>query len=394
MNAALPLAPRIIIAANSAWNIVNFRYGLIEDLIRVGYRVIALATADGHEARLAAVGVHFEHISINSSGMSVLEDARLLSQYRKILRRLRPAALLGFTIKPNVYGSLAARLEGVRMINNISGLGTAFARRGVLQALVGALYRIALRKSSTIFFQNTHDLSLFVEQGLADSARARLLPGSGVDLDRFTYDTPDRTPDADFRFLLVARLLWDKGIAEYVEAAKIIRRTHPSVRFQLLGFIGANNRSAVPAANVAAWQEEGVIDYLGSAEDVCPFLRDADCVVLPTFYPEGLPRSLLEASAVGRPLIASDTPGCRDLVHDGDNGFLCQVRSPASLAEAMSRMLALGPDERVAMGRRARDKVEREFDHRLIGAAYVAALARAGIGPCNSSGNRNRLASL
>ena len=273
----------IIIAANSAWNIVNFRSGLIEDLVRTGYRVVALAPADGHEPRLAAIGAGFEPIAINSSGISIVEDGRLLLQYRRILRRLQPAAMLGFTVKPNVYGSLAARLEGVSTINNISGLGTAFLRPGPLQVLVGALYRLALRKSATIFFQNSDDLKLFVDRRLADPARARLLPGSGIDLDRFTPEPRDAAPDAGFRFLLVARLLWDKGIAEYVEAARIVRRTHPSVRFQLLGFIGANNRSAVPETEVAAWQAEGVIDYLGSSQDVRPFIRGADCFVLPSY---------------------------------------------------------------------------------------------------------------
>lgn len=370
--------PVIVLAANSAWNLINFRSDLIRSLVAANYRVIALAPGDGHELRLAAVGAEFTPIAINSSGVSIFQDLSLLNQYRQIMRRLRPAAFLGFTVKPNIYGSLAARLEGVSVINNISGLGTAFLRRGPLQVIVSGLYRLALRKSATIFFQNADDKELFVQRRLADPARARLLPGSGINLDFFKPEWPDPARDAVFRFLLVARLLWDKGIAEYVEAARIVRLTHPTVRFQMLGSIGADNRSAVPSADVERWRTEGVIVYLGSCDDVRPFLRKADCVVLPS-YREGLPRSLLEASAMGKPLIATDVPGCRDVVDDGSNGFLCEVRSADSLAAAMIRMIELSKDKRTAMGRHSRDKVERDFDQRLVSAAYLEALASADI---------------
>jgi len=369
------MCPSIVMSANSAWNIVNFRAGLIRDLIASGHRVVVVAPADGYESRLAALGAEFEPIEINSSGMSIIEDSRLLLRYRRILRRLQPAAFLGFTVKPNIYGSLAAALSGVKAINNISGLGTAFLRRGPLQSLVGGLYRLALRRSATIFFQNREDLRMFVDRGLADRKRSRLLPGSGIDLERFAPPPVDAAPGRDLRFLLVARLLWDKGIAEYVAAARIVRARYPAVRFDILGFLGADNRSAVPPDAVAGWQEEGVVDYLGSSDDVRPFVRQADCVVLPS-YREGMPRSLLEASAMARPLIASDVPGCREIVDDGVNGFLCEVRSGESLAAAMIRMVELDPAERIAMGKSARLKVEREFDHRLIGAAYLEAIDR------------------
>jgi len=308
--------------------------------------------------------------------VSIAEDGRLVLRYWKILRRLQPAAFLGFTVKPNIYGSIAAALAGVKTINNISGLGTAFLRAGPLQSLVTMLYRVALQRSSTIFFQNRDDLDMFASRGLVDRERARLLPGSGIDLERFAASPEEHARGRAFRFLLVARLLWDKGVAEYVAAARIVRARHPAVRFQMLGFLGADNRSAVPPDQVAAWQQEGVIDYLGSSDDVRPFMRKADCVVLPS-YREGMPRSLLEASALARPLIASDVPGCREIVADGVNGFLCEVRSAASLASAMIRMIELDPAERSAMGQRARTKVEREYDHRLIGSAYLAAIERA-----------------
>lgn len=359
-------------AANSAWNIVNFRTGLVESLVKAGFRVVVVAPADGYESRIAAIGALFEPIDINSSGTSLAEDGRLFVRYWTILRRLKPAVFLGFTVKPNIYGSLAAQLAGARTINNISGLGTAFLRRGPLQWLVGGLYRLALWRAATVFFQNREDLQLFVDSRLVSRDRSRLLPGSGIDLERFAPTPPDEEETA-FGFLLVARLLWDKGIGEFVAAARIVRALHPAVRFQMLGFLGADNRSAVPRDDVTAWQEEGIIDYLGSSDDVRPFVRKAGCVVLPS-YREGMPRSLLEASAMARPLIASDVPGCREIVEDNVNGFLCEVRSAESLAAAMIRMIELGPVERAAMGKRARLKVEREFDQRLIGAAYLRAI--------------------
>ena len=368
-----PAPGTAVIAANSAWNIANFRAPLISALRGAGWDVVALAPPDGSAATIEALGARFVPIQIDSSGTSPLRDARLAADYVRILRGIRPQVFLGFTVKPNVYGSLAARLLGIKVINNISGLGTAFMRSGALSRLVSGLYKLSLRRSARVFFQNEHDRDLFVDRGLVRSEQAEVIPGSGIDLERFRPMAGNREPDAPFRFLFVGRLLRDKGLVEFAEAARLLRPAWPSVEFAILGFAGSDNRSAVPLSEVRRWQDEKLVTYVGDTEDVRPFVADCDCVVLPS-YREGLPRSLLEASAMAKPMIATDVPGCRDVVADGENGVLCQVGSASALAASMDAMLRLEPEKRDAMGRAARTMVEQRFDQCLVTEAYLEAL--------------------
>ena len=363
-----------MISANSGWNILNFRKPLIKSLLGAGWRVVALAGDDGSGGAIRSLGAEFIPIRIDSSGTSVLRDGRLFLAYWRILRSLRPTAFLGFTVKPNIYGSLAAGLLGLQVINNISGLGTAFLRPGPLNWIVSRLYRLALSRSACVFFQNRHDLELFVGSGLVRADQARLVPGSGVDLEHFRPLPKPQEDSRAFRFLFVGRLLRDKGLGEFAEAARLLRPRWPHVEFAILGFAGSDNRSAVPIAEVERWQSEGIVTFAGETDDVRPFLAGADCIVLPS-YREGLPRSLLEAAAMARPMIATDVPGCRDVVSHGQEGLLCEARSPRSLAEAMEAMLRLDERERAAMGARARQKVERQFDEALVVRAYMDALA-------------------
>ena len=277
-------------------------------------------------------------------------------------------------IKPNVYGSLAAHALGIPVINNISGLGTAFIKLGPITRVVQRLYRTALTRSATVFFQNRHDRDLFVTQRLVTLARTVLLPGSGIDLAQFVPQPLEEAPAPVF--LMVARLLRDKGVVEFADAARIVRQTRPDVTFELLGFLDVQNRTAIDREMVEGWQREGILHYLGEAADVRPHLSRATAVVLPS-YREGMPRSLLEAAAMGRPLIATDVPGCTEIARAGENAFLCAARDARSLADAMLALLDLDPDARAAMGRRSRELAEREFDVSVVEARYLAAITRA-----------------
>ncbi|MEO5612459.1 MAG: glycosyltransferase family 4 protein [Sphingomicrobium sp.] len=361
----------IILSANSCWNIVNFRLGLIAAL-RHHYRIIVVAPDDAHRARLEGSGVTFVSIAINSSGLSPVEDLRLLAAYLKIFRAVKPVAYLGFTAKPNIYGSLAAHLVGATVINNVSGLGTAFIKRGPLAMLLSLLYRFGLRNSSRVFFQNRDDLQLFIAKHIVRPGQADLLPGSGVDLARFQPSRSARAP-GPFRFLLVARLLWDKGVAEYVDAARLVQALFPETRFQILGPVGVNNRTAVPMADLDRWRAEALIDYLGESDDVRIAMDQADCIVLPS-YREGLPRALLEGAAMAKPLIATDVPGCRDVVIEGETGYLCEARSAESLAAAMLKMLGLPAEARREMGENGHRMVEQQFGEGRVVAKYLDAL--------------------
>ena len=365
----------ILISINAAWNIVNFRSGLIAALQEAGYRVAALAPADAWQSRLEALGVDYSPIEMDKKGVSPVADLRLLARYWSALRRIRPDVFLGYTPKPNIWGSIAAHALGIRVINNVSGLGTAFIRPGALMRIVTALYKGAFRRSKTVFFQNEEDLALFVERKIVRPGQARLLPGSGIDLERFK-PAEAAAGEGGLDFLLIARLLWDKGVGEYVEAARMVRAKAPGARFGLLGFLDVANRTAVPRSAVEAWAAEGLIDYLGESDDVRPHIALAGCIVLPS-YREGLPRTLLEGAAMAKPLIATDVPGCRQVVDHEVNGLLCAVRDARSLADAMLAMIRMTPEERRAMGAAGRLKVESEYDEKIAIARYLDAIREA-----------------
>jgi glycosyltransferase involved in cell wall biosynthesis len=360
----------IVLSANSDWNIANFRPGLICALRGAGYDPVVIAPQDpAADDRMRELDVERIPIRIDRSGLNPVADLRLLADYRRLLGRIQPAAYLGFTIKPNIYGSMAAATLGIPAIPNVSGLGTAFIRRGVLQSIVTALYRRGFSKAPAVFFQNDEDRSLFVGRRIVRAKQSRVLPGSGVDLSRFAPAAPNEGPPV---FLLVARLLRDKGVIEFVQAARSLGSQ--GMHFQLLGPIDEGNRTAIGRLELERWVEEGVIEYLGVTDDVRPFLAAATAVVLPS-YREGMPRSLLEAAAMGRPLIAADVPGCRDVVEDGVNGYLCTVRDPVSLASAMRRLAGLPATDRIAMGEAARSKVQEQFSEELVIGAYLEVLA-------------------
>lgn len=370
-----PAARTVVLAANSIWNITNFRAGLVRGLQEAGYSPVVLAPADrGGEARLEELGIDLIPLELDRSGLNPLADLMLLLRCRRALKRIRPTAFLGFTAKPNIYGAIAASSLRIPVIANVSGLGTAFMRRGLLQRIVSLLYRRAFRRASTVFFHNPDDRRLFLDRGIVREVQARLLPGSGIDLDRFA---PAPLPSGAPIFLLIARLLGDKGIREYVAAARMLRPHLSGARFQLLGGIDEGNRTSIDRPELEAWREEGVIEYMGETTDVRPFIREANAVVLPS-YSEGLPRSLLEGGAMGRPLVATDVPGCRELVVEDVNGFLCEVRNPGSLADAMRRLADLPDERRAAMGAESRRKVQEGFSEKVVVRAYLDALDSLG----------------
>ena len=317
------------------------------------------------------LGVERVPIEIDRAGLNPFTDLRLLLKYRALLQRIRPAAYLSYTIKPNIYGALAAASLGIPALPNVSGLGTAFIRGGGLQALVTRLYRIGFARAPVVFFQNQEDRALFIDRRIVKPSQAQVLPGSGVDLDFFL---PAPLPNGHPTFLFIGRLLRDKGVVEFVEAARVLRADYPEARFQLLGAVDKGNRTGIGQAEVDGWVADGIVEQLGTTDDVRPFIAAATAVVLPS-YREGLPRSLLEAAAMARPLIASDVPGCRDVVEDGVNGFLCEVRNPGSLAAAMRRLLQLPRPQQIAMGEAGRKRVQERFSEAFVVRAYLDVLA-------------------
>ncbi len=366
---------KVLVAVNTAWNLFNFRAGLIKALVAQGYEVVAVAPPDAYAARLPALGCRFVPLAMDNQGTHPGRDALLLWRFWRLLARERPHIYLGYTVKPNVYGSLAARWLGIPAINNIAGLGAVFISNSGLLRVVRWLYRQALRPAARVFFQNDDDRQLFIAGGLVQPGVADLLPGSGIDLTRFALTplTPGAGVARKFRFLLIARMLWDKGVGEYIEAARLLQARWPQAECCLLGFLDVQNPAAISAAQMDQWVAQGWVSYLGVSDDVRAEIALADCVVLPS-YREGTPRTLLEAAAMGRPIITTDAVGCREVVTDGHNGFLCKVRDAADLANQMERMLTLTDAQRANMGQRGREKMVREFDEQLVIAKYLAAI--------------------
>ena len=364
----------ILMAVNAAWNIWNFRRPLVEALQADGHRITVLAPPDEAVQNLERLGCRMRPLEMSVKGMNPLEDLKLQRRFARIFREERPDAVLSYTIKNNVFGARAAKSVGVPFLPNVTGLGTAFLSGKLLQAVTEQLYRRSFAGLPVVFFQNEDDRGLFLERRLVTADQAQLLPGSGIDLSRFA-PAPMPDPDAPPVFLMIARLLRDKGVVEFVEAARQVKARHPKARFQLLGAVGSENRSAIDRSTLEGWVAEGVVEYLRTTPDVRPAIAAASCVVLPS-YREGAPRTLIEAAAMARPVIATDVPGCRAVVDEGVSGFLCAVRSAESLSAAMERFLALSPDGQRGMGAAGRIKMAREYDQKLVVDAYRASLAQ------------------
>jgi glycosyltransferase involved in cell wall biosynthesis len=364
---------KVVIGLNTAWNLLNFRAGLIKALLAEGHEVVAVAPQDEYADRVRALGCKFVALNIDNQGTNPVRDVLLWWRYRRLFKSLRPDVFLGFTVKPNVYGSLAARSLGIAVINNIAGLGSVFNKNNWLTALVRGLYLLALRSSDKVFFQNQDDLDSFLAQGLVNPKVVDRLPGSGVDLEKFKPQNLVRI-DQKIKFLLVARMLWEKGVGEYVEAATQLKIVHPNAEFALLGFLDIKNPHAISREQMDVWVSSSAINYLGVSDDVASIMSEYDVVVLPSKYREGTPRSLLEAAAMGKPIVTTNTSGCRDVVDDGVSGYLCVPGNAQDLSRALGQMLALTPDERHAMGRQGRLKMERFYDERTVIKHYLTAL--------------------
>lgn len=362
-------AREVWVAINTTWNVFNFRRSLIAALGEAGFDVAAYSPPDDYIGRVESVGARYVPMQLNNAGTHPLRELMCLWRMVRLLGRERPALLLTYTPKVNIYLALAARVWGIPVVANVSGLGRTFIAGGWLTRVARVLYRIAFSWPRRIFFQNAEDRAVFLAAGLVREERTGLLPGSGVDVVRFS-PRPKVDNAGPFVFLMVARLLWDKGVGEYMEAARILKGKFPDVRFCLAGFLDVPSPSAVPRGDVEAWVGEGVIDYLGQSDDMVALYAGADCVVLPS-YREGMPKTLLEAAAMGLPVVATDVPGCRQAMVDGETGILCRVRDAVSLADAMRRMLLMTAEQRRQMGNAGRERVVREFDEGIVVGRYM-----------------------
>ncbi len=362
----------IVIACNSCWYAYNFRLSLIKELARRAWRVTILAPRDKYAERLIETGASHRNIDLEPKGTNPFREIAAIRRYRAAYRELAPAVALQHTIKPNIYGSLAARAVRVPVINTVTGLGTMFAG-GFRETMVRGLYRYAFSRAELTFFQNADDRALFVSHRIVEPDRSSLLPGSGVDTERFS---PQPRRSAAFTFLMVGRLLRAKGVEDFLDAARTLKAKHPQSRFVLVGSLDANDPEYVGAERISSAITDGIVERRDHVDDIRPILAEADCVVLPSYYREGVPRSLLEAASMGKPLIAADSVGTREPVRDGRNGFLCRPRDPADLAAKMEAIRIMPREMREAMGAASRSYMIERFDERFVVAAYIEAVER------------------
>lgn len=365
---------RIAVVANTAWYLLNFRGSLMRRLMAAGHTVVAVAPSDENADAIRQQGIVFEGVPISGGGTNPWVELRSVLGLHAAFRRHDIELVLSYTPKGNLYSALACIARGITFVPNVSGLGRSFIRQSFVTRVVSALYRLTFGRARHVFFQNNEDRQIFIDAGFVKPEQCERLPGSGVDLGKFIYhpvQPPPMNGPMPTTFLMVARMMWDKGVGEYVEAARQVRARHPQARFILLGFLDVDNPSAVSHAQMDKWVREGVVEYQSPVKDVRPAMSAADCVVLPS-YREGVPRTLLEAAALGRPVIATDVPGCRDTMVDGETGLLCRVMDAGDLADKLERFVLMPPARRAELGAAGRQFVETHFDERIVLDRYAS----------------------
>jgi len=362
-----PHVNRILMAGNSEIMIFGMRKEIVKELVSRGYEVYTSFPksefGDGKETA-EKFGCKFIETPISGHGKNPFQDLGLYFRYKKILRQVKPEIVLTYTIKPNVYLGYACKRKGIPYVVNITGLGLAVEEQGKLQKLTLLMYKIAMKKAKRVFFQNTENMKFFLDNNVANKV-AVLLPGSGVNLERFS---PLVYPDGkEVHFLFISRIMKNKGIEQYFEAAEYIKQKHPETVFHILGTLSENEYEP----RLRELCEKGVIIYHGLQDRVEDFHAISSCTIHPTFYPEGMSNVLLETAACARPAITTDRSGCREIVEDGVNGFICRQRDAVSLEEQIERFLALTIEQRREMGLRGREKVEKQFDRKIVIRRYL-----------------------
>jgi glycosyltransferase involved in cell wall biosynthesis len=361
---------KVVLFANTDWYLYNFRRSLATELLEKGYEVLLISPPGSYGEKLRSFGLQWQPVPMDRRSLNPLRELQLLWWLVSLFRKQRPTLVHGFTIKCAVYGALAARMARVRArVSAVAGMGYVFTsndtKARVLRPLVRTLMHAALDgRNARLILQNPDDVALFERAGFVDNARIRLIPGSGVDCSRFAAGTRVRDASQPLRVLLAARLLWDKGLAEFIAAARQLRGEGRAIEFLLAGDSDPGNPAAVPEATVRGWADEGLIEWLGHVDDMPSLFASVDSVVLPS-YREGLPKGLIEAAACALPLVTTDVPGCREVVSDGVDGLLVPPRDARALAQAIAR-LHDDPALAARLGDAARTKALAEYDERIV----------------------------
>ena len=355
---------KILVLTNYIVGLYSFRKEVMKAIVDCGYQLyISLPDFDDERVDyFREIGCQIIRTDFDRRGKNPLADLNLMLRYRKLITCLRPIAVLSYTIKPNIYGGIACRITGTPQIVNITGLGDAVENGGLLQKLTMWLYKFGIGKAHQVFFQNESNRNVCISRGIADE-KSVVLPGSGVNLAHHHFQ--EYAQDGVIKFLFIARLVKDKGTDEFFEMARAIRIKYPQTEFQVLGWVEGNYHRQLDEL-----VKDGIINYLGDTLDIRPFLTNVHCTIMPSYH-EGMSNANLESAANGRPVITTNVPGCRETVDDGKTGYLVDARDTSSLIDAVERFIELPYEQKVSMGRAAREKIEREFDRTIVVKAYL-----------------------
>lgn len=359
----------ILIVVNNAWYAYNFRLNLARSFKNNGYIVCFAAPYDDKYTKLIQKEFECYNISMDAKGINPINDLKTMITLYQLYKKIEPQIVLNFTIKPNIYSSLVCGILKIKCISNITGLGTIFIKESFVTKLAKLMYKRALSYNEKVFFQNNDDKDLFLTNQLIQKSKIDLVPGSGVDLNKFSPVVKE-TKNKKLIFLMVARLLKDKGVVELVEAIKLLKQKYDNFEVHLLGALGVANHTAITKEELESWIELDLVKYLGITDSVQDVLLKADCVVLPS-YREGTPRSLLEAAAMAKPIITTNTVGCKEVVENNINGYLCKVKDSNDLALKMEKMLSLSKTQLEKMGLAGRNKIINEFDEKFVINKYI-----------------------
>lgn len=370
----------IVLVSNTSWSLYNFRLGLIRRLKAMGYSVVVVAPKDNFTSKLVSEGITYRSIQLDNYGTNPLNELRLIRQLRRIYKEVEADLIFHYTIKPNIYGSIASWLSKKPSIIITTGLGHLFEFSNIIVKWITIfLYRIAASLSKEVWFLNDSDRDVFVYKRIVSRKKARVLHSEGIDTHWFSPRN-SKNHNGAIRFLFAGRLIWDKGVREYVEAAKIIKQEYKGVKFEVLGFIDQSNPNSVPYELLEEWQKNKIVNFLGETTDVRSYLQRANCLVFPSFYREGVSRILMEAGAMATPIITTDNVGCKDIVQDGKNGYLVETKNVDQLVQAIERFINLSNEDKDLMGNLGRKMVTDKFSEKLILDQYERTILKH-IGP-------------
>ncbi len=360
---------KIILSSNSSWNLYNFRINLIKKFLYEDYEVYVVAKEDKYSSKLKNIGCYFIPLFIEDRSFSITNNLYLIYQYFKIFYRIKPQYYFGFTIKPNIIANFSAIFFNIKIINTVTGLGSSFTNYKIFKFFILFLYFISFIKSYKIFFQNNFDYIFFTKYFISKKNKSSIVNGSGINLKSFG-NNKFKYPNKNLKFLYIGRMLKEKGLFELLEVCNIIKKKYPDIQFKFVGSFEKNSVNLLIKEKILNLSRQKTIEYNEFTDDISLFIEEADCIILPS-YREGMPKALLESASFSKPLIATDVPGCNEIVFDNYNGFLCKPKNINSLKVSIEKFINLDINKKKLFGINSYNLVREKFDEKIVISKYL-----------------------